>query len=112
MVIRTPINSAQSIFFGNITCRQAISPVAKFHHVLGRGFMIQQVMLVFIKCLIQSESTILNESIIYTNYYSYLKKPCLSLMDDNNGILELCKMHNVVYSLKIIVDDKKRLRLL
>ena len=59
--------------------------------------------------LSQSESTILHESIIYTNYYSYLKKRCLSLMDDNNCILELCKMHNVVYSLKIIVDDKKRL---
>ena len=44
MVNRTHINSAQSIyiFFLNITRRQAISPVAKFHHVLGRSFMIQQ----------------------------------------------------------------------
>ena len=45
------INSAQSIFFWNITHRQAISPVAKFHHVLGSGFMIQRVILIFIKCI-------------------------------------------------------------
>ena len=32
--------------FLNITRRQAILPVAKFHHVLGRGFMIQQVILI------------------------------------------------------------------
>ena len=37
--------------FGNITHHQAISPVAKFHHVLGRGIMIQRVILIFIKCL-------------------------------------------------------------
>ena len=35
----------------NITHRQSISPVAKFHHVLGRGFRIQQVILIFIKRL-------------------------------------------------------------
>ena len=44
MVNRMRINSAQSIFFG-------ISPVAKFHHVIGRGFMIQRVILIFIKSL-------------------------------------------------------------
>ena len=43
---RTSINSTQSIFFWNITRRQAISPVAKFHHVLRRGFMIQRVILI------------------------------------------------------------------
>ena len=43
--------------------RQAISPVVKFHHVLGRGFMIQRVIMIFIKS--QSESTILHESIIF-----------------------------------------------
>ena len=32
-----------------ITSRQAKSPVAKFHHVLGRGFMIQRVILIVIK---------------------------------------------------------------
>ena len=51
MVNHMRINSAQSIFFWNITRRQAISSVAKFHHVLGRGFMIQRVLLIFIKCL-------------------------------------------------------------
>ena len=35
-------------FFWNITRRQAILPVTKFHHVLGRGFMIQRVILIFI----------------------------------------------------------------
>ena len=38
-------------FFWNITHRQAISPVAKFHHVLGRDFLIHRVILIFIKCL-------------------------------------------------------------
>ena len=37
--------------FLNFTRRQAISPVVKFHHVMGRGFMIQRVILIFIKCL-------------------------------------------------------------
>ena len=37
--------------FWNISRRQAILPVAKFHHVLGRGFINQRVMLIFIKCL-------------------------------------------------------------
>ena len=51
MVNCTRIHSAQSIFFWNITRRQAVSPVAKFHHVLGRCFIIQRVILIFIKCL-------------------------------------------------------------
>ena len=46
MVNRTRINSAQSIFVWNITRRQALFPVAKFHNVLGRGFMIQRVILI------------------------------------------------------------------
>ena len=67
MVNRTRINSAQSIFFWNITRRQAVSPVAKLHYVLGRGFMIQRVILIFYQMsLSQSESTILHESIIYS----------------------------------------------
>ena len=37
--------------FWNITRRQAKSPVATFHYVLGCGFMIPQVILIFIKCL-------------------------------------------------------------
>ena len=48
MVNCAPIKSAQSIFFYNITCRQAISLVAKSHHVLGRGFLINPVVLLFI----------------------------------------------------------------
>ena len=32
--------------FWNITHRQAISPVAKFDHLLGHGFMIQRVILI------------------------------------------------------------------
>ena len=46
MVNRTRINSAQLMFLWKITGRQAISPVAKFHHVLEHGFMIQRVILI------------------------------------------------------------------
>ena len=52
MMNRARINSTQSIFLEYITRRQVISPVDKFHHVLGRGFMIQRVtLMIFIKCL-------------------------------------------------------------
>ena len=37
--------------FWNIDRRKAISPVAKFYHVLGGSLMIQRVILIFIKCL-------------------------------------------------------------
>ena len=47
---------AQSLFLLNITCHQAISSVAKIHHMLGRGFIIQQVILIFIKCFSVSQS--------------------------------------------------------
>ena len=46
-------------FFWNITRRQAILPVAKFQHVLGRGFMIQRVILIFIKCLSANQNQLL-----------------------------------------------------
>ena len=49
----------RSRFFFNITRRQAILPVAKFHHVLGRGFMIQRVILIFIKCLSANQNQLL-----------------------------------------------------
>ena len=54
--------------FWNITHRLAKSPVVKFHHGLGRGFMIQRVILILINqiYIIQSESTILHENIIHT----------------------------------------------
>ena len=65
MVNRTLINSAQSIFLGNITRRQAISLIAKFRHVLERGFMIPAGDIEFYQMsLSQLESTILHESII------------------------------------------------
>ena len=47
------VTFSRSQFLYNITRRQAISPFAKFHPMLGRGFMIQWVMLT----LNQSEST-------------------------------------------------------
>ena len=37
--------------FWNITRRQAISPIAKTHHVLRHDYMIQRVILIFIKCV-------------------------------------------------------------
>ena len=49
-----------------VTRRQAISPVAKFHHVLGRGFMIQRMILIFIKCLSPNQNRLFyNESILH-----------------------------------------------
>ena len=51
MVNRTRINLAQSI-----TRRQAISPIAKSYHMLGRGLMIQQVILIFIKCFLANQN--------------------------------------------------------
>ena len=37
--------------FWNISRPHAISPIAKFHHVLERSFIIQRVIFSFIKCL-------------------------------------------------------------
>ena len=39
---------------------QATSHVAKFHRVLGRGFMIQRVILIFIKCLSANQNQLFN----------------------------------------------------
>ena len=58
MTNRTRIYYAQSIFFRNITRRQVISPVAKIHHVLGRGLLIQRVILFFTKCLSANQNQI------------------------------------------------------
>ena len=60
--------------FWNITRRQAISPVANSHHVLGRGFMIQHDSWFdfYQMSLSQSESTILHESIIFINILNQL----------------------------------------
>ena len=88
MVIRTRINSAQSIFFWNITCRQVISPVIKFHNVLGRGFMIQRMNLILLKCLSASQKSI----ILHWKYniYKYLIFVCLKrgiISDIFNSVL-------------------------
>ena len=57
--------------FWNITCRQAISPVAKFHHVLGRGFMIQREVLIFIKCLSANRNRLFYMKVKYMKIYAY-----------------------------------------
>ena len=49
--------------FWNITRRQVISPIATFHHVLGRGFVIPRFDF-YQMSPSQAESTILHESII------------------------------------------------
>ena len=64
MVNRTRQNSAQSIFF-EITRRQAISPVAEFHYVPGGGFMIQRVILIFIKCLSANQNELFYMKVRY-----------------------------------------------
>ena len=46
----------RSRYFWKITRRQALSPVTKFHHVLGRGFMVKRVILIFIKCLLSNHN--------------------------------------------------------
>ena len=51
--------------FLNIIRRQVISPVAKYHHVLGRGFMILRVILIFINV----------SQLIYMNVYVKLWWP-------------------------------------
>ena len=51
--------------FWNITRRQAISPVAKFYHVLGRGFIIQRVILIFINCLSANQNQLFYMKVYY-----------------------------------------------
>ena len=46
--------------FWNIARRQAISSVPKFDHVLGCGFMIQLMILIFIKCLSANQNRLFN----------------------------------------------------
>ena len=61
MVNRTRINFAQLIF-----CEIHESPVAKSHHLLGRGFNDSAGDIDFYQMFLsQSESTILHENIIY-----------------------------------------------
>ena len=44
--------------FWNFNRRQAMSPIAKFHHVVGRGFMIQRVIFIFIRYFLASQNKI------------------------------------------------------
>ena len=74
MVNRMRIHSAQSIFIWKINRREAISTVAKLHHVIGRGLMIQQVILIFIKCLSANQNkSILHESVTCFESFGYSK---------------------------------------
>ena len=45
------VNRTRIISFWNIILCQALTPVSMFHHVFGSDFTIQQVILIFIKCL-------------------------------------------------------------
>ena len=78
--------------FWSITCCKAISPVAKFNHVLGRGFMIQQEILI----LSQSEWTILHGTIILT---------IISFSDKVLLVYYLFEMKNYIQC-KVNVNDK------
>ena len=71
MVNRARINSAQSIFFLNITRHQAISSVSKFDQVLGRGLMIQQVILIFIKCVSANQNRLFYMKVLYEKYICF-----------------------------------------
>ena len=51
--------------FWNITRRQAISAVGKFCHVLGRGFVIQRVIFIFIKSLSDNQNPLLYMKVLY-----------------------------------------------
>ena len=81
------INSVHSIFFCHITRRQAISPVAKFHCVLERGFMIQRVILIFIKCLSANQIQLFYKKVWYmhsTVQYNKYQNNFLSLFRVSN----------------------------
>ena len=51
--------------FWNTTRRQAISAVGKFCHVLGRGFVIQRVIFIFIKSLSDNQNPLLYMKVLY-----------------------------------------------
>ena len=59
--------------FWIITRRQVISPVSKFYHVLGRGFMIQRMILILIKCLSANQNKLFY---IKYNICYYICKTC------------------------------------
>ena len=65
--------------FWNITGRQATSPVATFQHVLGRGFMIPRVILIFIKCLSANQNQLFHMKVWY-KYICLWFQVCLYLL--------------------------------
>ena len=67
MVNRKRINSAQSMIFFWIS--PVVKQVAKFNHVLGRGFVLQRVKLIFIKCCQQ----------IRMNYFTWMYNIIITL---------------------------------
>ena len=81
--------------FWNITCRQAISLVAKFYHVLRRGFMIQLVILILIKCLSANQNQLFYMKVYTSNISRYLtpttsqayQYTCISLPFAAGGIM-------------------------
>ena len=74
----TPVRIYSEPSSGNITRRQAISLVAKFHHVLWRGFMIQRVNLIFIKCLSANQNQLfyIKVKYIYIDHQRSLTCEC------------------------------------
>ena len=60
--------------FNNITRRQAISPVAKFNHMLGRGFMIQRVILY---SYLMFEKSIDQTLFLFSHYIMQFANECL-----------------------------------
>ena len=51
--------------FWNFARRQVTSPVAKLQHVLGRGFVIQRVILIFMKCLPVNENQLFYMKVLH-----------------------------------------------
>ena len=71
----------RSQYFWNITRCQAISLVAKFHHVLGHGFMIQRVILIFINCLTASQNQLFLHESIFICFICFVKHECNKILD-------------------------------
>ena len=61
-------------FFWNITRRQAISPIAKSHHMLRHDSMIQRVILIFIKCFSVNQNQLRESIILSTQKYKMANK--------------------------------------
>ena len=61
-----PVHSAQSIFFGISTVVKQY--ITRCHHMLGRGFMIQQVILIFIKCLSANQNQLFYMKVWYMSF--------------------------------------------